>query len=106
MFLEERLDQILEKQQKLEEMLQLFIPDLTKKKSVEHFLQISRQTMATYLNDGVLKKDVHYYLDDKGAQVFIPNAIIEFKKSGGKAKARKTRMGKKMEVLEQMGVCV
>jgi hypothetical protein len=89
----------------LRSKLKLFVPDLTKKKSVEHFLQVTRQTMAKYIDTGIFKENVHYYMDGN-TMVFIPAAIIEFKRSGNIGKRRKTNLEKKNEILEQMGVSV
>lgn len=105
MFLEEKLELILKKLEEQEKMMKLFIPDLTKKKEVEHFLQITRQTMKKYLDENLIKKDEHYYLDDDGAMVFIPEAVMELKAKGIKYKGSKvSNTAKADQILEQMGV--
>lgn len=86
MYLEEKLALILEKLDRQEAMLKLFVPDLTKKKEVQHFLQITRQTMEIYISDSRIANGVHYFLDENQNLVFIPAAIIELKQSGIKYK--------------------
>jgi hypothetical protein len=90
MYLEQKLDEILKKLDKQEKMIKLFVPDLSKKKEVQHFLQITRQTMDKYIDENTIQNGVHYYLDAKENMVFIPDAIIELKQSGVKYKREST----------------
>ncbi len=105
MYLEQKLDTILKKLEKQEQMMQLFVPDLSKKKEVMHFLQITRQTMDKYLAENRIANGVHYLLDDEENIVYIPGAIIELKQSGIKYKGnRNTKQSKTKNILADMGM--
>lgn len=91
MYLEQKLDEILKQLAKQDKYLKLFMPDLTKKKEVQHFLKITRPTMDKYLKENTLELGVHYYLDASENMVFIPDAIIELKQSGVKYKRESTQ---------------
>ncbi len=88
MHLEEKLDILLEKQNQLLERVELFLPDLKKEKGVIHFLEITKNTFNSYMKDGIFIEGKHFIKEGK-AKVFIPDAVIELKKSGVKGK-RKT----------------
>jgi len=103
MYLEETLKKILEKVEKQEKLLQLFIPDLTKKKEVMHFLGVTRQTFEKYLKEQIVEENKHYYLDDKNSMVFIPDAVIELKMQGVRYK-RDTKAPASIDILNSMKI--
>ncbi len=104
MYFEEKMDLILKKLDEQEQMLKLFVPDLTKKKEVQHFLQVTRQTLEIYISNGKIANGVHYYLDDDENIVFIPTAIIELKQSGIKHKAnRRTTLNTADSIINSIG---
>lgn len=75
------LSLILKEMRKLKKQLQVFLPDLTQEKEVIHFLAIDRRTFKKYLDEGRLIEGTHYY-NSKDKKVYIPDAIIAFKKGG------------------------
>lgn len=84
--LENTLTKILEKLNNQEVMLQMVLSSLTTSKQVAAFLGVSTRTIELWVKNGTLVKDVHYYRNDKNRLVFIPNAILEYKKTPKKAK--------------------
>jgi predicted DNA-binding transcriptional regulator AlpA len=57
--------------------------DLSRSKNVVEYLEISKPTLYNMINDGRLKKDIHYkkVLKNKTSRiVFIESAIIKYKK--------------------------
>jgi len=85
--LENTLTKILEKLNNQEIMLQMVLSSLTTSKQVAAFLGVSTRTIELWVKNGTLVKDVHYYRNDKNRLVFIPNAILEYKKTPKKAKS-------------------
>ena len=75
------LNLILEEMRELKKQLQIFLPDLTQEKEVIHFLQKDKRTFKKYLDNNILQEGVHYY-NSKDKKVYIPDAIIAFKKGG------------------------
>jgi len=65
----------------LEKQLDIFIPDLSLEREVIHFLCIDRRTFKKYIEEGRLEEGVHYY-NDSNKRIYVPDAIIAFKKSG------------------------
>jgi hypothetical protein len=84
--LENTLTKILEKLNNQEIMLQMVLSSLTTSKQVAAFLGVSTRTIELWVKNGTLVQDVHYYRNDKNRLVFIPNAILEYKKNPKKAK--------------------
>lgn len=78
--LESTLRLILEKLEYNEELLQLSISTLTTKKEVARFLNKSDKTIDNYVKNNTLKKDVHYFYNERNRVEFIPFAILKFKK--------------------------
>lgn len=81
MTLEDTLKLILDKLEDQQELLQLSISTLTTKKEVARFLNKSEKTIDNYVKNNTLKKDIHYFYNEKGRVEFIPFAILEFKKA-------------------------
>jgi len=65
----------------LKKQLDIFIPDLNLEKEVIHFLCIDKRTFKKYIDEGRLEEGVHYY-NDSNKRIYIPDAIIAFKKGG------------------------
>jgi len=72
---------ILHELKSMKEFMQIFVPDLSIEKEVIHFLGKDKRTFKKYLDEGTLINGVHY-VNDKDKKIYIPKAIIEFKKSG------------------------
>lgn len=76
------IPQLLEEIKNLKSLLEPPILDLTKRKDVKKFLNISDSTISRYINLGVFKKGVHYEKEIKGKRIkilFVESAIINFK---------------------------
>ena len=86
--------------------MMMLMPDLSSKKNVQHFLQITRQTMATYMKEGIIKEDVHYYLDDNENEVFIPEEIIKLKAFGFRKQPNKAKSENANRVLAKVSYVV
>lgn len=91
MTIESRLEDMQDQLKNVLELLQTSINssnnvrkiDLTRSKNVIEFLEISKPTLYNMINDGRLKKDIHYkkVIKNKTSRiVFIESAIINFKK--------------------------
>ena len=89
MYIEEKLDLILENQKVINEKIDLFLPDITTERGIIHFLNITKNTYNTYLNNGVLVEGTHYIFNGK-KRIFNLVAMIKLKKSGVKGKHRKS----------------
>ncbi|MEA2049365.1 MAG: hypothetical protein U9O56_01330 [Campylobacterota bacterium] len=85
MYLEEKLDTLIEKQKELIEMVEMFLPDLTTEKGVIHFLEITKNTFNNYLKNELLIEGKHFMKNGK-KKVFNPQEIIKLKKIGIKGK--------------------
>lgn len=89
MYLEEKIDQILLEQKRLVEMVELFLPNLETEKGVIHFLEITKTTFNTYIKNEVLQEGLHY--NKQGNKyIFIPEAIVNLKKSGVKGRHKQS----------------
>jgi len=85
MHIEEKLDLILKEQETIREMIELFLPNLESEKGVIHFLEVTKNTFNNYISKGILVEGKHFIKKAK-RKVFIPDAVIELKKSGIKGK--------------------
>lgn len=104
MYLEQKLDEMQEQLRNLNQFMMMLMPDLSNKKNVQHFLQITRQTMTTYMKEGIIKEDTHYYLDDNGNEIFIPEEIIKLKAFGFRKQPNKAKSENANRVLVNMGI--
>ena len=104
MYLEQKLDEMQEQLRNLNQFMMMLMPDLSSKKNVQHFLQITRQTMATYIKEGIIKEDIHYYLDDNGNEIFIPEEIIKLKAFGFRKQPNRAKSENANRVLANMGI--
>lgn len=91
MFVEEKLDLVLLKIEEQQQLLELFIPDLRKKKYVASFLGITVQCLENWIkdSDSPMQEGVHYRLNNRGELEFISSAIIILKRTGGYKNRRK-----------------
>lgn len=85
----ELIPQLLEKLSFLEEKIKMLEselinkPDLTKRKNVREYLNISESTLNNMFKDGRLKQGYHYHKTFKNNRtniVFVESAIKELKK--------------------------
>lgn len=97
MFFEEKIDLVLQRLEEQQQLLELFIPDLRKKKHVAVFLGITEQCLANWLkdSDSPIERGIHYRLNGRGDIEFIPSLIISLKRSGG----YKNRRDSKKEII-------
>lgn len=97
MYFEEKLDLVLQRLDEQQQLLELFIPDLRKKKHVATFLGITDQCLGNWLkySDSPIEQGVHYRINSRGEIEFIPMNIISLKRSGG----YKNRRENKKEIL-------
>ena len=104
MFLEEKINTLIDEQKKLTDMVRLFLPKLETEKGVIHFLEITKNTFNKYMKDGVFVEGYHYYIQDR-KKVFVPDAIIELKNSGVKGKRKvDTKQDKVNSIKAQLGM--
>ena len=100
MYLEEKLDNLIAKQNELIEMVGIFLPDLTTDKGVIHFLEITKNTFNNYLKDNVFKEGIHY-IKKGNKRVFISHEIIKLKKIGIKGKHKATTQQDTLDFLNK-----
>ena len=104
MYMEEKLELILEKQNKILEKVELFLPDIQTEKGVVHFLEITKNTFNKYMKDGVFVEG-HHFIKEGKTKSFIPDAIIELKKSGIKGKRKTSIKQDKLDAVNlQLGM--
>jgi len=75
MYMEEKIDNLISKQEQLIEMVQLFLPNIESEKGVIHFLEITKNTFNNYINNGVFVEGIHY-IKKNNKRVFIPTEVI------------------------------
>lgn len=99
MYFEEKLDLVLSKLEEQQQLLELFIPDLRKKKHVATFLGITEQCLGNWIkdSDSPIEKGIHYYINGRGDIEFVPAFIIALKRYGG----YKNRRESKKEILTE-----
>ncbi len=98
MYIEETLKEILLGQDLLREKIELFLPDLSTEKGVIHFFEITKNTFNTYMKNGVFVEGQHFIKEGK-TRVFIPDAVIELKKSGVKGKRKTSTKQDKLDAV-------
>lgn len=93
MYIEEKLNLVLQRLEEQQQLLELFIPDLRKKKHVALFLGITEQCLGNWLkdSDSPIEKGVHYRLTNRGNIEFIPSSVISLKRSGGYKNRRESK---------------
>lgn len=104
MYLEEKLDTLIEKQKELIEMVEIFLPDLTNEKGVIHFLEIIKNTFNNYMKNDIFIEGKHFIKQGK-RKVYIPQEIIKLKKVGIKGKHKGSTQQDTLDFLNQkMGI--
>jgi len=104
MYLEEKLDILIAKQNLLLEKIELFLPSLETEKGVIHFLQITKNTFNTYMKNGTFIEGKHFIKEER-RKIFIPDAIIALKKSGIKGKRKRSKKQDKLDAVnQQLGI--
>lgn len=81
---EHMLDMLTKMQKNIDLLLALYTEQtnsLTTYKQVAKILGLSSRTLQNYIKDSTFVIGTHYYINGKGKVVFIPQGIIEFKKS-------------------------
>lgn len=85
--LNDKLDLLTKELKGLKALLDERLPketiDLTKRKNVLKYLNITESTLTRYIKTGVLKQDYHYLREVKNNKhiiIFVSGAIEEFKK--------------------------
>ncbi|WP_456430546.1 helix-turn-helix domain-containing protein [Nitratifractor sp.] len=77
--LENTLKNILQEMRDQKELLRIVLSSLTGSKQVATFLGVSPRTIEGWVRKGIFVEGEHYYRQGKRL-VFIPDAIIEFKR--------------------------
>lgn len=97
MYFEEKLDLVLQRLEEQQQLLELFIPDLRKKRHVATFLNLTEQCLDNWIkdSDSPIEEGIHYRFNSRGALEFISSAIIVLKRTGG----YKNRRENKKEIL-------
>lgn len=110
MYLEEKLDTLIQKQNELLNLIEIFLPDLTTENGVIHFLEITKNTFNNYLKNDIFKEGKHYIKKGK-KKVFISHEIIKLKKIGVKGKHKATTqqdtldfLNKKLGIMTRAGI--
>ncbi len=85
MYIEEKLDLVLQRLEEQQQLLELFIPDLRKKKHVATFLGITEQCLNNWLkdSDSPIEQGVHFRQNARNEIEFIAASIISLKRIGG-----------------------
>lgn len=86
---EKILHQILHKQEKIEELLILFIPDLKTKKGIATFFGVTDRTIGNWIQNGKFEEGIEYLTNEKGKPTFIPSGILNHHRNMGKIKSSK-----------------
>lgn len=86
---EKILQQILHKQEKIEELLVLFMPNLKTKKGVAAFFGVTDKTIGNWIEKGKFKEGIEYIWNEKGKPKFIPSGILNHDRKIKKIKSSK-----------------
>ena len=100
MYMEEKIDYLIKQNKELQFLMELYLPDLTTKKGVIHFLEITTNTFNTYIKESRLVEGVHYY-KEKEELVFVKDEIINFKKSGQVGRKINSKKDNTLEEIQQ-----
>ncbi len=100
MYLEEKIDILLDEQKKLMNMVQTFLPNLETEKGVIHFLEITKNTFNKYIADGIISEGKHY-LKVRSKRVFVPDEIVRLKQSGVKGRRKNSPVQDTLDAVNQ-----
>jgi hypothetical protein len=104
MYLEEKLDKLIDLMQSLEKKVDIFIPDLTTERGVMSLIGVSKETINSYYERAILVENIHFIFEGK-KRVFFPEAIIKLKKEGIKGKRTQSRKQEQVNSLkEKLGI--
>lgn len=104
MYIEDKLDLLLTKQEELLGRVELFLPNLEYEKGVIHFLEITKNTFNKYLKNGIFIEGIHF-IKEGNKRIFIPDAVIRLKKSGVKGKKISSAKQDKIDAInKQLGM--
>ena len=104
MYLEEKIDLLIDEHQKLMNMVQTFLPNLETEKGVIHFLEITKNTFNNYLKKGIFVEGIHYVSQGK-KRIFVPDEIVKLKQSGIKGKRQFSSKQEKIDAInKQLGI--
>lgn len=81
----ELIPQLLDEIKNLKSRLDKFTPKLNNKKAVINFLDISSATYYNYINQDIIKENIHFYKKD-GKIIFIEDAIIDLRNNISKGR--------------------
>lgn len=70
------LIQILQRQERIEQILILYAPTLKTKKEVAAFFNVSDRTIDNWKDNGKFEKGVEYFIDDNGKTEYILEGIL------------------------------
>ena len=100
MYLEEKLDNLIQKQKELLDLVEIFLPDLKTEKGVIHFLEITKNTFNTYLKEDIFVEGKHF-IRKGNKRIFNAGEIIKLKKIGIKGKHKKASQQDTLDFLNQ-----
>jgi hypothetical protein len=99
-------EELMSRIEKIEKTLSLLLDlhmqqsnSLTTYKDVAKLFGVTPRTVNNYIRESKLVKDKHYYIDHKGKTVFIPHAVMEFKKNVSEAVGAEPNGMKSMRVV-------
>jgi hypothetical protein len=87
MYVEEKIDLLINEIKTLSEKVELFLPNLEDERGVIHFLEITKNTFNNYLNSGVFIEGVHF-VKNGNKRKFVSSSILKLKQSGIKGKRK------------------
>jgi hypothetical protein len=73
---EKILKGILEKQEVIEKLLILLIPNLKTKKGVANFFGVTDRTIDNWKDNGKFEENIEYFIDLEGKTIFLPLGIL------------------------------
>lgn len=92
-YLEEKIDLVLQRLDEQQKLLELFIPDLRQKKYVATFLGITEQCLGNWItdSDSPMEEGIHYRINARNEIEFIAASIISLKRAGGFKNRRQSK---------------
>jgi hypothetical protein len=104
MYLEEKLDRLIEKQKELLNLVEIFLQDSTTEKGVIHFLEITKNTFNNYIKDNVFVEGQHF-IKKGNKRLYIVQEIIKLKKREIKGKHKGSTQQDTLDFLnEKLGI--